>query len=240
MWFLINAPAGAAIEVQNVDDFTWFSSSYSPVLRQFESARMIEYYFKAHQASSLTSGSDNLKYRNPKYLSMLNHLSFYLPRVYPKLDKVLFLDDDIVVPKDLTPLWTLNLHGMEESGHHWNISSLARHEGGGWRCPWGASHGRSLAPPPEECPGASMPFGMSRACWTRFYNLTYPLDRSWHALGLGYNPALNQTEIENAAVVHYNGNYKPRLDLAIGKYKSYWPIYVMFDNLYLQLSNLKD
>lgn len=112
MWFLVNAPTGAAIQVQNVDDFTWLNSSYCPVLRQLESARMIEYYFKAHQSSSLTAGSDNLKYRNPKYLSMLNHLRFYLPEVYPKLDKILFLDDDIVVQKDLTPLWSVNLQGM--------------------------------------------------------------------------------------------------------------------------------
>lgn len=68
-----------------------------------------------------------------------------------------------------------------------------------------------------------------------FYNLTYPLDRSWHVLGLGYDPALNQTEIENAAVVHYNGNYKPWLDLAIAKYKSYWSRYVKLNNYYIKL-----
>jgi alpha-1,4-galacturonosyltransferase len=43
---------------------------------------------------------------------MLNHLRFYLPEVYPKLDKILFLDDDIVVQKDLTPLWSIDLQGM--------------------------------------------------------------------------------------------------------------------------------
>ncbi|CAI9099679.1 OLC1v1036536C2 [Oldenlandia corymbosa var. corymbosa] len=111
MWFLVNPPAGATVQVENVDDFTWLNSSYCPVLRQLESSRMIEYYFKAHQASSLTAGADNLKYRNPKYLSMLNHLRFYLPEVYPKLDKILFLDDDIVVQKDLTPLWSVDLLG---------------------------------------------------------------------------------------------------------------------------------
>ncbi|GFY89749.1 galacturonosyltransferase 3 [Actinidia rufa] len=105
MWFLVNPPAGAAIQVENVDDFTWLNSSYCPVLRQLESTRVKEYYFKANQASSLSVGADNLKYRNPKYLSMLNHLRFYLSEVYPKLDKILFLDDDIVVQKDLTPLW---------------------------------------------------------------------------------------------------------------------------------------
>lgn len=73
-----------------------------------------------------------------------------------------------------------------------------------------------------------------------FYNLTYPLDRSWHVLGLGYDPALNKTAIENGAVVHYNGNYKPWLDLAIAKYKSYWSRYVMFNNSYLQLCNISE
>lgn len=112
MWFLVNSPSKATIQVQNIDDFKWLNSSYCSVLRQLESARLKEYYFKANHPSSLSVGMDNLKYRNPKYLSMLNHLRFYLPEVYPKLDKILFLDDDIVVQKDLTPLWSIDLKGM--------------------------------------------------------------------------------------------------------------------------------
>lgn len=112
MWFLVNAPPKATIQIENIDSFKWLNSSYCSVLRQLESARLKEYYFKANHPSSLSAGSDNLKYRNPKYLSMLNHLRFYLPEVYPKLEKILFLDDDIVVQKDLTPLWSVDLHGM--------------------------------------------------------------------------------------------------------------------------------
>ncbi|PIA46747.1 hypothetical protein AQUCO_01500356v1 [Aquilegia coerulea] len=112
MWFLVNAPVGPTVQVENIDNFKWLNSSYCSVLRQLESARIREYYFKANHPSSLSDGSDNLKYRNPKYLSMLNHLRFYLPEVYPKLDKVLFLDDDIVIQKDLTPLWSIDLQGM--------------------------------------------------------------------------------------------------------------------------------
>lgn len=111
MWFLLNPPGKATIHVENVDEFKWLNSSYCPVLRQLESAAMKEYYFKANHPTSLSSGSSNLKYRNPKYLSMLNHLRFYLPQVYPKLDKILFLDDDIVVQKDITGLWSVNLNG---------------------------------------------------------------------------------------------------------------------------------
>ena len=112
MWFLVNSPSKPTIHVQNIDDFKWLNSSYCSVLRQLESARLKEYYFKANHPSSLSVGMDNLKYRNPKYLSMLNHLRFYLPEVYPKLDKILFLDDDIVVQKDLTSLWDIDLKGM--------------------------------------------------------------------------------------------------------------------------------
>ena len=51
-------------------------------------------------------------FRSPKYLSMLNHLRFYMPEIHPKLDKILFLDDDVVVQKDLTSLWDVDLKGM--------------------------------------------------------------------------------------------------------------------------------
>lgn len=112
MWFIVNAPPKATIQVENIDNFKWLNSSYCSVLRQLESARLKEYYFKANHPSSLSAGTENLKYRNPKYLSMLNHLRFYLPEVYPKVDKILFLDDDIVVQKDLTPLWSIDMHGM--------------------------------------------------------------------------------------------------------------------------------
>lgn len=53
--------------------------------------------------------------------------------------------------------------------------------------------------------------------------------------GLGYDMALNTTGIKNAAVIHYNVQYKPWLDVAITKYKSYWSRYVMFDNPYVRL-----
>ncbi|RRT45699.1 hypothetical protein B296_00054117 [Ensete ventricosum] len=107
MWFLANLPGNAAIQIQNVEEFTWLNSSYSPVLKQLGSQSMIDFYFRLHRAKS----DGNLKFRNPKYLSILNHLRFYLPEILPKLSKVVFLDDDVVVQKDLTPLWTIDLKG---------------------------------------------------------------------------------------------------------------------------------
>lgn len=268
MWFLDNPPARAALEVMNIDDFRWLNSSYCPVLRQLESARMKEFYFKVNKdPSSISTGTDQLKYRNPKYLSMLNHLRFYLPEVYPKLNKILFLDDDIVVQKDLTPLWSVNMEGMvngavetcKESFHRFDkylnfsnplISENFDPNACGWA--YGMNMFDLLEWRKRNITGIYHRWQESnedRTLWKlgtlppgliTFYNLTHPLDRSWHVLGLGYDPALNQTAIGNAAVVHYNGNYKPWLDLAIAKYKSYWSRYVMYDSPYLQHCKITD
>uniref|UniRef100_A0A7N2M3D1 Hexosyltransferase n=1 Tax=Quercus lobata TaxID=97700 RepID=A0A7N2M3D1_QUELO len=122
MWFLVNPPGKASILVQNIEEF--LNASYSPVLKQLGSQSMIDYNFRAHRANS----NSNLKYRNPKYLSILNHLQFYLPEIFPKLNKVLFLDDDIIVKKDLTALRSLDSKGnvngavetCGESFHHFD------------------------------------------------------------------------------------------------------------------------
>lgn len=73
-----------------------------------------------------------------------------------------------------------------------------------------------------------------------FYGLTHPLEKSWHVLGLGYNPSVDRAEIENAAVIHYNGNMKPWLELAMTKYRSYWSKYVKYDHPYIRRCKLSE
>ncbi|CAJ2670101.1 unnamed protein product [Trifolium pratense] len=101
---------GAHVEVKAVEDYKFLNSSYVPVLRQLESANLQRFYFE-NKLENATKDTTNMKFRNPKYLSILNHLRFYLPEMYPKLHKVLFLDDDIVVQKDLTGLWKIDMDG---------------------------------------------------------------------------------------------------------------------------------
>ncbi|KAK1295848.1 Polygalacturonate 4-alpha-galacturonosyltransferase [Acorus calamus] len=267
MWFLLNPPGKATIHVENVDDFKWLNSSYCPVLRQLESAAMKDYYFKANHPTTLAAGSSNLKYRNPKYLSMLNHLRFYLPQVYPKLDKILFLDDDIVVQKDLTGLWSVDLHGMVngavetcgESFHRFdkylNFSNphIAKNfdpNACGWAYgmnifdlkEWkvkditGIYHRwQSMNEDRELWKLGTLPPGL-----LTFYQLTHPLDKSWHVLGLGYNPSIDRSEMENAAVVHYNGNMKPWLEIAMTKYRPYWTKYIKYDHPYIKNCKLSE
>eukprot|EP00253_Pinus_taeda_P011535 PITA_11535 len=252
MWFLANPPGKATIQVQTIDDFTWLNSSYSPILRQLGSASIKDYYFRSHRMNA----DSNLKYRNPKYLSILNHLRFYLPEIFPELDKVLFLDDDIVVPRDLTELWNIDMQGRVngavetcgESFHRFdkylNFSNvlIAKNfvpNACGWAYgmnifdleEWrkqgitGIYHQwQNLNKDKQLWKLGTLPPGL-----ITFYHLTFVLDKSWHVLGLGYNPNVDSTEIERAAVIHYNGNMN-----------HYWTKYVKYDHIFLQLCNISE
>ncbi|XVE87595.1 hypothetical protein DITRI_Ditri19aG0000700 [Diplodiscus trichospermus] len=261
MWFLSNPPGKATIQVQNIEEFSWLNSSYSPVLKQLGSPSMIDYYFRAHRSNS----DSNLKFRNPKYLSILNHLRFYLPEIFPKLNKVLFLDDDIVVRKDLSGLWSLDLKGnvngavetCGESFHRFdrylNFSNpLISKNFDPHACGW--AYGMNIFDLEEwrrqnitEVYHRWQKLNHDRQLWKlgtlppgliTFWKRTYPLDRYWHVLGLGYNPTVNQREIERAAVIHYNGNLKPWLEIGITKYKNYWAKYIDYDHMYLRDCNI--
>ncbi|KAJ9562927.1 hypothetical protein OSB04_008087 [Centaurea solstitialis] len=261
MWFLANPPSKATIQVQNVEEFTWLNASYSPVLKQLASQNMIDYYFKTRRAEP----DSNLKFRNPKYLSIMNHLRFYLPEIFPKLSKVLFLDDDIVVQKDLTSLWSLDLKGKVngavetcgESFHRFdrylNFSNPIIAKNFDPRaCGW--AYGMNIFDLEEwkkqnitEVYHSWQNLNQGRQLWKlgtlppgliTFWKRVYPLDKSWHVLGLGYNPSVSQREIERAAVIHYNGNLKPWLEIGIPKFRGYWSRFVDYEHAYMRDCNM--
>uniref|UniRef100_A0ACD5ZMB8 Uncharacterized protein n=1 Tax=Avena sativa TaxID=4498 RepID=A0ACD5ZMB8_AVESA len=261
MWFLSNPPGKATIEIQNIDEFTWLNDSYSPVMKQLGSQSMIDYYFRAQRANS----DSNLKYRNPKYLSMLNHLRFYLPEIYPKLDKMVFLDDDVVVKKDITGLWSIDMKGKVngavetcgESFHRFDrylnfsnpviVKNFDPHA-----CGW--AFGMNVFDLVEwrrqnitETYHSWQKLNEERLLWNlgtlppgliTFWNKTFPINRSWHVLGLGYNPHVSSRDLENAAVIHYNGNMKPWLEIGLPKFRSYWSKYLDYDQPFLRECNI--
>uniref|UniRef100_A0A0D9X6Q2 Hexosyltransferase n=1 Tax=Leersia perrieri TaxID=77586 RepID=A0A0D9X6Q2_9ORYZ len=261
MWFLSNPPGKATVEVQNIEEFTWLNSSYSPVLKQLESQSMIDYYFRTHRANS----DSNLKYRNPKYLSILNHLRFYLPEIYPKLHKIVFLDDDVVVKKDLTSLWSIDMKGKVigvvetcgESFHRFdrylNFSNpVIAKNFDPHACGW--AFGMNVFDLAEwrrqnitEIYHSWQKLNKDRLLWKlgtlppgliTFWNKTFPLNRSWHVLGLGYNPHVSSRDIERAAVIHYNGNMKPWLEIGLPKFRNYWSTYLDYDQPFLRECNI--
>ncbi|CAL5424881.1 unnamed protein product [Camellia sinensis] len=254
---------GAHIEVKAVEDYKFLNSSYVPVLRQLESANLQRFYFE-NKLENATKDTTNMKFRNPKYLSMLNHLRFYLPEMYPKLHRILFLDDDVVVQRDLTGLWKIDMDGkvngavetcfgsFHRYAQYMNFSHpLIREKFNPKACGW--AYGMNFfdldAWRKEKCTEQYhywQTLNENRTLWKlgtlppgliTFYSTTKPLDKSWHVLGLGYNPSISIQEINNAAVVHFNGNMKPWLDIAMNQFRSLWTKHVDYDNEYIQACN---
>ncbi|KAL6007342.1 hypothetical protein ACLOJK_032839 [Asimina triloba] len=97
MWFLENPPGKATIEVLGMESFKWLPPNFDSMLMQTNSV-------------------------DPRFTSKLNHLRFYLPSIFPALDKVVLLDHDVVVQKDLRGLWRVGLKrkvngAVETRGH---------------------------------------------------------------------------------------------------------------------------
>ncbi|XP_021637358.1 galacturonosyltransferase 8 isoform X2 [Hevea brasiliensis] len=261
--FKLKSYNGAHIEVKAVEDYKFLNSSYVPVLRQLESANLQRFYFE-NKLENATKDTTNMKFRNPKYLSILNHLRFYLPEMYPKLHRILFLDDDIVVQKDLTGLWKIDMDGkvngavetcfgsFHRYAQYMNFSHpLIKEKFNPKACAW--AYGMNFfdldAWRREKCTEQYhywQNLNENRTLWKlgtlppgliTFYSTTKPLDKSWHVLGLGYNPSISMDEIRNAAVVHFNGNMKPWLDIAMTQFKPLWTKHVDYDLEFVQACN---
>ncbi|KAJ8422026.1 hypothetical protein Cgig2_029406 [Carnegiea gigantea] len=259
-WFSMNDFRGVTVEVQKVEDFSWLNASYVPVLKQLQDSDTKNYYFSGNKDERKTP----IKFRNPKYLSMLNHLRFYIPEVYPALKKVVFLDDDVVVQKDLSQLFSIDLNGNVNGAVETCMETFHRyHKYLNYSHPLIKAHFD-----PDACGWA---FGMNvfdlvewrkrnvtgiyhywqeknidRTLWKlgtlppgllTFYGLTEPLDPSWHVLGLGYTN-VEPKLIVKGAVLHYNGNSKPWLKIGIEKYKPFWEKYIDFHHRILQHCNV--
>lgn len=265
VWFKMQMRSlkGSHVEVKAVEDYTFLNSSYVPVLRQLESANLQRFYFE-NKLENATKDANNMKFRNPKYLSMLNHLRFYLPEMYPKLHRILFLDDDVVVQKDLTGLWEIDMDGKVNGAVETCFGSFHRYDkymnfshplikarfhpkACGWA--YGMNFFDLDAWRREKCTEEYhywQNLNENRTLWKlgtlppgliTYYKTTKPLDKSWHVLGLGYNPSISMDEIRNAAVVHFNGNMKPWLDIAMNQYRDIWTKYVAYDMEFVQTCN---
>ncbi|GLT42378.1 hypothetical protein SLA2020_163800 [Shorea laevis] len=244
MWFLLNPPGKATIQVKNVNNFEWLSSKYNSTMEQ-----------KAHY---------------PRYTSLLNHLRFYMPEVFPALNKIVFLDDDVVVQKDLSKLWSLDMKGKVNGAVETCQKSEASFQPMDMlinfsdpfvakrfdvnACTW--AFGMNLFDLKEwrrqnltSLYQKYLKLGLKRPLWkvgslplgwVTFYNQTVSLDKKWHALGLGYESGVRQPDIEGAAVIHYNGIMKPWLDIAVPEYKGYWSKHMKFEHPYLQQCNIHE
>ncbi|KAI9119273.1 hypothetical protein K1719_009948 [Acacia pycnantha] len=243
MWFLLNPPGKATLHIQNIDNFKWMSKY---------------------------SGFKKQNFSDPRYSSELNYLRFYLPDIFPALNKIVLLDHDVVVQQDLSSLWNSNMKEkvngavgtcQEGDTSFYRINMLINFSDpfiaerfDDNACTW--AFGMNLFDLQQwrrldltavyhkylEM-GSKRPLwnaGSLPIGWITFYNKTMVLDRQGHVLGLGYNSGIDRNEIERAAVIHYDGIRKPWLDIAMGRYKGYWTKFINYDHPLLQQCNLHE
>ncbi|KAG7034861.1 putative galacturonosyltransferase 15, partial [Cucurbita argyrosperma subsp. argyrosperma] len=108
-WFAINSIDSVVVEVKGLHQFDWSEEVNNRVKDMLEIHRLI---WKRHY-NDFKDGKENreLDVLSSSSLSLLNHLRIYVPELFPDLNKIVFLDDDIVVQHDMSSLWELDLGG---------------------------------------------------------------------------------------------------------------------------------
>ncbi|XP_074589272.1 putative galacturonosyltransferase 12 [Curcuma longa] len=117
-WFALHPLGPSVVEVKALHQFDWFARGRVPVMEAMEKDRAARSQFRGGSSAIVANVSEKpvvvaakLQALSPKYHSVMNHIRIHLPELFPSLNKVVFLDDDVVVQADLSPLWDIDLQG---------------------------------------------------------------------------------------------------------------------------------
>lgn len=257
LWFARSSYKKATVDVLNFDELYNMNDPYN-----LGSQLTLSEEFRV---SIPNTDQQSPEQTRTEYISLFGRSHFLLPDIFKKLDKVIVLDDDVVVQQDLSSLWDLDLHGSVIGavefcgvrlgqlktyldGKHYDVNSCVWMSGlnvidlEAWRqhnvtetyqqltgdYPQLNQQLHSLT---EE---ASWRAAALPASLLAFQNLIYPLDHSWALSGLGHDYGLNTSALEDATVLHYNGDMKPWLDLGIPTYKWHWKKYLTQEEPFME------
>ncbi|KAK8504494.1 hypothetical protein V6N12_017773 [Hibiscus sabdariffa] len=245
LWFLRNTFKEAVVQVLNIEDL---NPDY------YDKATLSHLTLPVEFRVSFHSNDNTPAIHN--HVSIFSHSHYLLPKIFKNLEKVVVLDDDVVVQKDLSPLWSLNLagkvigalqicsvrmgqlrsylgeHSFKKDSCSWmsgvNVVDLAR-----WRDLHISETYWKLVKKVSMKEGSAL-----LASLLTFQDQIYAIDSSWVVSGLGHDYGFDIEGIKKAAVLHYNGNMKPWLELGIPKYKAYWKKFLNHDDQYLSECNV--
>ncbi|VFQ91813.1 unnamed protein product [Cuscuta campestris] len=126
-WFSLHPLRPAIIEVKGLHHFDWLTKGKVPILEAMEKDEKARSGFRGGSSAIMADHNNNdnknnkaerpkvvaakLQALSPKYHSPMNHIRIYLPQLFPSLSKVVFLDDDVVVQTDMSPLWEIDMGG---------------------------------------------------------------------------------------------------------------------------------
>ncbi|KAL6641995.1 hypothetical protein ACP70R_020176 [Stipagrostis hirtigluma subsp. patula] len=242
-WFDRNSYFEATVHVTNIEDHHKLSTDVDSLdMQQLWPAE--EYRVTIHNHSEPSQ-----RQMKTEYISVFGHSHFLLPDLLPSLNRVVVLDDDLIVQKDLSSLWDRNMGGKVigavqfcgvRLGHL--RAYIAEHSFDTNSCVWLSGLNvvdlekwrdlritglfDELLQKLQKDSRTSQQLKVLPASLLAFQDLIYPLEDSWVQSGLGHDYRISRVDIENAATLHYNGVMKPWLDLGIHDYKRYWRKYM--------------
>ncbi|KAJ1285214.1 hypothetical protein BS78_03G262800 [Paspalum vaginatum] len=125
-WFALHPVEPAVVEVKGLHQFDWRDAGVvASVMRTVEEVqRSALDYHRCCDDGSAERERRRIEASKPSTFSLLNYLKIHLPEFFPELGRVMLLDDDVVVRKDLAGLWQQDLDGKI-------IGAVGAHEGGG-------------------------------------------------------------------------------------------------------------
>ncbi|XP_024981439.1 probable galacturonosyltransferase 7 isoform X1 [Cynara cardunculus var. scolymus] len=253
MWFFTNTYKDATVQVLNIEDLdleghdrTTFSSLSVP-----QELRVS--FLNGDKLSSTESRTE--------YISVFSHLHYALPKIFSTLKKIVVLDDDIVVQRDLSDLWSLDMDGKVIGALQFCTvklgalrSYLGKENYDANSCTWMSGLTiidlvrwkeqdvtrtyESLVLQRLSKEGKETEAARLRATLLTFQGLLVALDDGWVVSGLGHNYGISNEVIKKAAVLHFNGNMKPWLELGIPSYKAHWRKFLNREHRFLSDCNV--
>ncbi|KAE8678413.1 putative galacturonosyltransferase 15 [Hibiscus syriacus] len=243
-WFAINSLKLAVVEVKGLHQYDWSQEVNVGVKQMLEIHHLIcSHYYNNLKEEDFEHGEEHQKKfeaLSPSCLSLMNHLRIYIPELFPDLNKIVFLDDDVVVQHDISSLWTLDLNGKVVAAvvdswcgdnccpgrkykdylnfSHPKISSNLDQD----RCAW--LSGFALWQPGDLPPSL-----------LAFEGYVHPIDPLWQLAGLGYRSSSAQGQIlEAASVLHFTGPAKPWLEIGSPEVRNLWSRHVNLSNSFIR------
>lgn len=99
LWFSRNKYMEATVEVLNIEDVKLDNNKASTSIHL---SLPDEYRVSFHKVD---------KPSTTEYLSVFSHSHYLLPKIFHSLKKVVVLDDDVIVQRDLSDLWGIDMDG---------------------------------------------------------------------------------------------------------------------------------
>ncbi|KAK1355510.1 Hexosyltransferase [Heracleum sosnowskyi] len=252
VWFFSNTFRDATVQVLNIEDIEMNTQEKGSL---FPLSLPEEFRVSFHDVSR-----PSMSQIVTDYMSSFSQSHYLLPKIFHTLKRVVVLDDDLVVQRDLSALWSLDMDGkvngavqfcslrlgqikynvgknVDKNACAWlsgfNVIDLVR-----WRDQAVTETYQRLVQEQLDRDGGRLRAATVFSSFLTFQGMVHALDDTWVLPGLGHKYSLDLETVMNAAVLHFNGNRKPWLELGIPKYKAFWRKYLNREHRFLSDCNV--